>query len=392
MVRVSFTSRSGTMTLDENENEKNEVSASDLLDERQTDWRSMWISIFLQFVVGIQVSVYYMSMWPYLQKLDKTADVDFLGWIVASCNIGSTISNPIYGYWNQKTMSVKMPVIIGFMIAALAQTWYGLLSIFPHAKWFMLSARVLTGFGVGNIAALRIYAATASTPRDRMKAISYGTGGFVLGISFGPVFSAFFTPIGENGWKLGSVSIDMFTVVAFLMAIVCLAACVIVQCFFKENYVGIIDKNESDSNVVIPKYDLAGALTCIYLFMIVNIIATNVEVMSTPLTTVLYNWKDSQSILYNGIALCCSCIVSVTLNILLGSTRIGKLHFPETNESKCSLDLVSSSFTKCSCILGDSIQDHWIIFLMVKILMWQEVVIRVISGANGRREFHCQFI
>ncbi|CBW44369.1 Major facilitator superfamily (MFS) profile domain-containing protein [Caenorhabditis elegans] len=177
MVRVSFTSRSGTMTLDENENEKNEVSASDLLDERQTDWRSMWISIFLQFVVGIQVSVYYMSMWPYLQKLDKTADVDFLGWIVASCNIGSTISNPIYGYWNQKTMSVKMPVIIGFMIAALAQTWYGLLSIFPHAKWFMLSARVLTGFGVGNIAALRIYAATASTPRDRMKAISYGTGG-----------------------------------------------------------------------------------------------------------------------------------------------------------------------------------------------------------------------
>ncbi|KAF1753721.1 hypothetical protein GCK72_020278 [Caenorhabditis remanei] len=264
----------------------------------------MWISIFLQLLVGVQVSVYYMSMWPYLQK-----------------------SNPLYGYWNQRTMSVKTPVIIGFLIAAVAQTWYGLLSLFPHAKWFMLAARVMTGLGVGNIAALRIYAATASTPKDRMKAISYGTGGFVLGISFGPVLSAFFTPLGENGWKLGAIYINMFTVVSFLMTVVCLAACVIVQIFFKENYVGIIEENEpgSESNVVIPKYDLIGALICIYLFMIVNIIATNIEVMSTPLTTVLYDWKDSQSILYNGIALCCCCIVSVALNIILGSTRLGKL-------------------------------------------------------------------
>ena len=72
----------------------------------------------------------------------------------------------------------------------------------------------------------------------------------------------------------------MFTVVSFLMTIVCLAACVIVRIFFKENYVGIIEENEpgSESNVVIPKYDLIGALICIYLFMIVNIIATNIEV------------------------------------------------------------------------------------------------------------------
>lgn len=32
-----------------------------------------------------------MSMWPYLSGLDKTADMDFLGWVVAACNIGCTI-------------------------------------------------------------------------------------------------------------------------------------------------------------------------------------------------------------------------------------------------------------------------------------------------------------
>lgn len=47
--------------------------------------------------------------------------------------------------------------------------------------------------------------------------------------------------------------------------------------------------------------------------------------MSTPLTTVLYDWKDSKSILYNGIALFCCCIVSVAFNIILGSTKLGKL-------------------------------------------------------------------
>lgn len=73
--------------------DKLRLSAASVLDQRETDWRSMWISIFLQFVVGVQVSVYYMSMWPYLQKvirisliinncfqLDKTADVDFF-WV-----------------------------------------------------------------------------------------------------------------------------------------------------------------------------------------------------------------------------------------------------------------------------------------------------------------------
>ncbi|CAI5449954.1 unnamed protein product [Caenorhabditis angaria] len=228
---------------------------------KKTDWKSMWISIFLQFLVGVQISVYYMSMWPYLSGLDSTADMDFLGWIVAACSIGATISTPIYGYWNQKTMSVKYPAITGFIIAALGQLWYGLLYLFPtHTKWIMLSARLLTGLGVGNISAIRVYAATASTEEDRMRAISFGTAGFVSGVSFGPVISAVFTPL---------------------------------------------------------------AAICIYLFTIINIIATNIEVMSTPLTTVLYDWKDSDAILYNGIIVFLSCAVSVAFNMTQGMTRLG---------------------------------------------------------------------
>ncbi|CAB3396786.1 unnamed protein product [Caenorhabditis bovis] len=298
-----------------------------VLNERQTDWKSMWISIFLQFLVGVQISVYYMSMWPYLRGLDATADVDFLGWVVASCSIGCTIANPVYGHWNQKTMSVTWPAITGFIIAAIGQFWYALLSLFPNAKWYMMGARFLTGLGVGNLSMLRVYGAMASTPKDRMRAISYGTGGYVLGFSFGPVISAAFTPIGEAGLQLGGYQLNMYTVVALLMSLVCIIACFIVYFFFEESYAGIVEKEEKGNEMVtIPKFDTIGALTCIYLFMIVGIIATNIEVMSTPLTTVLYDWNDSQSIFYNGLALCMSCVVSVGLNIVLGSSRLGKIN------------------------------------------------------------------
>ncbi|CAI2353959.1 unnamed protein product [Caenorhabditis sp. 36 PRJEB53466] len=301
---------------------KSENSSSD----KETDWRSMWICIFLQFVVGVQISVYYMSMWPYLSGLDKTADFDFLGWVVAACSIGCTISNPIYGYWNQKTMSVKWPVITGFVIASVGQAWYGLLGMGSNVKWLMLVARMLTGLGVGNIAALRVYAAMASTPEDRMRAISFGTGGFVLGFSFGPVISAMFTPLGEDGFRIGGFVLNMYTTVAFLMALICLLACLIVYFFFNESYVGIVSKEEKENeDVVVPMFDVPAAIICIYLFMIVNMTGTNIEVMSSPLTTVLYDWKDSDSIFYNGIALALSSFISVAFNIAQGATRIGKI-------------------------------------------------------------------
>ncbi|CAO4381133.1 unnamed protein product [Caenorhabditis nigoni] len=235
-------------------------------------------------------------------------------------------SNPIYGYWNQKTMSVKWPVITGFLIAAVGQAWYGLLGMFDNVKWMMLLARFLTGLGVGNITALRIYAAMASTPEDRMRAISFGTGGLILGFSFGPVISAVFTPLGEAGVRIGGFVLNMYTVVAYLMVSVCIFACVIIYFFFNESYVGLVTKEEQEKDdVEVPKFDMPAALICIYLFMIVNMTATNIEVMSSPLTTVLYDWKDSDSIFYNGIALAISSAISVLFNIAQGATRLGKI-------------------------------------------------------------------
>ncbi|PIC31319.1 hypothetical protein B9Z55_012061 [Caenorhabditis nigoni] len=274
-LKVSVPSKDSGVSLD---------SIRSPLHERSTEWRAMWISIGMQFVVGVQISVYYMSMWPYLSGLDKTADMDFFGWVVAACNIGCCISNILHGLWNQKTMSCKWPTITGFLIAAVGQLMYGAISeVQQNGKWYMLVARVVTGLGVGNLAALRAYGATASTPKDRMKAISYGTAGYVFGISFGPAISAFFTLLGEQGFNLGVVKMNMYTASAYLMAFICVLAAILMLIFFHEDYAGIIDKSkDSDEKdkanyVVVPKFDLVPALICIYLYMIASMIATTVE-------------------------------------------------------------------------------------------------------------------
>ncbi|VDO51829.1 unnamed protein product [Haemonchus placei] len=337
------------------------------LDQKKSPWRSIWISIGMQFIVGVQTSIYYMSMWPYLSSVDRTATVDFLGWVIAACSLGCSVANPLFGLWNQKTMSIKAPVIVGMIMMIIGQGVFGILPLFNSGqKWIMLSARLLTGIGAGTLSVLRAYAATASTPRDRLSSVSFGTAGYVLGLSFGPAiqgrnfqhfdyirlilvhFQAVFTPVGERGFRLGSIIFNMYTMPAFFMVLLSIVCCIIIKLFFKEEYAGIIEKKQDEGKnfMVIPKFDMVPAVICIYLWMVSCMVATNIEVLvnpniqsltpkirsetlfcriSTPWSVVMYNWKDSDAVLYNGIFQTASCLVSSGNSFLIGYTRIGQI-------------------------------------------------------------------
>ncbi|KAK6039585.1 hypothetical protein COOONC_22909 [Cooperia oncophora] len=249
-----------------------------MLDQRKSPWRSIWISIGMQFIVGVQTSIYYMSMWPYLSNVDRTATVDFLGWVIAACSFGCSVANPLFGLWNQKTMSIKAPVVVGMtmmLIVLLKGKPY--LAYFHCStqgqKWVMLFARLLTGFGAGTLSVLRAYAATASTPRDRLSSVSFGTAGYVLGLSFGPAIQVRNLHMqssllwGSMGSDLGRIIFNMYTLPAFFMVLLSIVCCLIINLFFKEEYAGIIEKNkdENDAFMVIPKFDVIPAVICIYL-------------------------------------------------------------------------------------------------------------------------------
>ncbi|KAK6053581.1 hypothetical protein COOONC_08914, partial [Cooperia oncophora] len=131
------------------------------LEKRQTPWPSVLAAAFMLALTGVQMSIYFMSTWQYLREIDSTATINFFGWIVAACSLGCAIANPLFGYWNQRTLSTKSPITFGFGICALG--WFGyyigsarkhgnllyalLPLLSPEVKWYMLAARFLTGFG-----------------------------------------------------------------------------------------------------------------------------------------------------------------------------------------------------------------------------------------------------
>ena len=51
----------------------------------------------------------------------------------------------------------------------------------------MIASRLTIGIGTGSIAVLRAYTAMAAVPQDKVKAIAYGTAGWVSGLALGPV-------------------------------------------------------------------------------------------------------------------------------------------------------------------------------------------------------------
>lgn len=77
--------------------------------------------------------------------------------------------------------------------------------------------------------------------------------------------------------------------------------------------------------MVIPKFDAVAAVICIYIWMVSCMVATNIEGISTPWSVVMYNWKDSDAVLYNGIFQTASCLVSSGNSFLIGYTRIGQI-------------------------------------------------------------------
>lgn len=296
-------------------------------ENRKSPWGSLWLCNFVQFLCGIQFAIYFTSMWPYLSGLDKKANLDFLGIIVAVFSIGQSIASPVFGFWSQKTLSTKHPSAFGLVLTAIGNLLYALLPTIKHnVKWYMLASRIIVGVGSGNLSVLRAYTSTASTDRDRNKALALGIASFVFGQSMGPAVQAIFSPIGEKGIFLGPLQLNMYTVPAYFMIILSVVAIVLLYSFFKENYAGIMDRNEeTDPYAVLPKFDKIAAVVLIYMWYVQQSIVTTVEVMASPLTIAMYNWDDGQAILYNGLIQSGSCIFSVINYFAIAYTRLRNL-------------------------------------------------------------------
>ncbi|XP_055131877.1 major facilitator superfamily domain-containing protein 8 isoform X15 [Symphalangus syndactylus] len=102
------------------------------------------------FLSSVGFSIVILSIWPYLQKIDPTADTSFLGWVIASYSLGQMIASPIFGLWSNYRPR-KEPLIVSILISVAANCLYAYLHIpASHNKYYMLVARGLLGIGAAS--------------------------------------------------------------------------------------------------------------------------------------------------------------------------------------------------------------------------------------------------
>uniref|UniRef100_A0A2I3GNI5 Major facilitator superfamily domain containing 8 n=1 Tax=Nomascus leucogenys TaxID=61853 RepID=A0A2I3GNI5_NOMLE len=113
-------------------------------------WRSIRILYLTMFLSSVGFSIVILSIWPYLQKIDPTADTSFLGWVIASYSLGQMVASPIFGLWSNYRPR-KEPLIVSILISVAANCLYAYLHIpASHNKYYMLVARGLLGIGAAS--------------------------------------------------------------------------------------------------------------------------------------------------------------------------------------------------------------------------------------------------
>ncbi|XP_038648344.1 major facilitator superfamily domain-containing protein 8 isoform X2 [Scyliorhinus canicula] len=237
-----------------------EGKLAETLQESRNRWRSIRIMYLTMFLSSIGFSIVMSSIWPFLLKVDKTADTSFLGWVIAAYSLGQMIASPLFGAWSNYRPR-REPLIFSIFINVAANILYGYVHTFPaHNKYYMLLSRAFIGFGAGNVAVVRSYVAGATSLQERNATMANISASQALGFILGPALQAAMTGIGQTGvsWKLIDLELNMYTAPAFLGA-----------------FLGVL-------NIVL----------IIGLFRI-----------ATPLTMDMYAWTGKQAVLYNGILL-----------------------------------------------------------------------------------------
>uniref|UniRef100_A0A8D0FST1 Major facilitator superfamily domain containing 8 n=1 Tax=Strix occidentalis caurina TaxID=311401 RepID=A0A8D0FST1_STROC len=215
-------------------------------------WRSIWIMYLTMFLSSVGFSIVIMSVWPYLQEIDPTADASFLGWIIASYSIGQMLASPLFGLWSNYRPR-REPLVISTAISVAANCLYAYVHV-PHShnKYYMLTARALVGFGA--------------------------------------VFQTCFTLIGEEGitWKLIHLQLNMYTAPVLFGALLGVINIILIFVIFREHRVDDMGRQCKSVNFEGEGTEGEGILFFLE---------------TTPLTMDMYSWTRKEAVFYNGIIL-----------------------------------------------------------------------------------------
>ncbi|XP_068845917.1 major facilitator superfamily domain-containing protein 8 isoform X5 [Capricornis sumatraensis] len=252
-------------------------------------WRSIRILYLTMFLSSVGFSIVIMSIWPYLQKIDQTADASFLGWVIASYSLGQMVASPLFGLWSNYRPR-KEPLIVSIFISVAANCLYAYVHVpASHNKYYMLAARGLVGFGAGNVAVIRSYIAGATSLQERTSSMANTSACQALGFILGPEHR-----VDDTGRQCKNINFE----------------------------------EASTDEVQVPQgnIDEVAVVATNVLFFVILFIFALFETIVTPLTMDMYAWTREQAVLYDGIILAALGVeaVIIFMGIKLLSKKIGE--------------------------------------------------------------------
>uniref|UniRef100_A0A3B5KSN1 Major facilitator superfamily (MFS) profile domain-containing protein n=1 Tax=Xiphophorus couchianus TaxID=32473 RepID=A0A3B5KSN1_9TELE len=218
------------------------------------------------------------SLWPYLQKIDGSADASFLGWMVAAYSLGQMVASPLFGLWSNHRPR-REPLVCSIFINLAANIYYAYACLpKTNNKYHMLMSRAFVGFGAGNVAVVRSYVAGATSLNERTGAMANMSACQALGFILGPEHR-----VNEDGKHIRSI------------------------------------------NYISEAIDQVAVVTSNVLFFIVMFIFAVFETIATPLSMDMFAWTRKEAVLYNGIIMVGIGFQSILVFLLVkaAATRFG---------------------------------------------------------------------
>uniref|UniRef100_A0A0N5A6S1 MFS domain-containing protein n=1 Tax=Parastrongyloides trichosuri TaxID=131310 RepID=A0A0N5A6S1_PARTI len=198
----------------------NKDSLENIMQGRTTDWYSIYMMYSMSLLAGIQLTIYFTSIWPYVLLLNPSSQVSALGYVISAFSLGQAFGSPFFGALSTKMKANKIPITIGLVVVIIGNIIYAILPNFPKDNivlWICFS-RLLVCFGSEKNGILRSY--WVCIQNDRRKVVALSIASFVMDVTVGSVFQALCTSLGSGKYKFLFLTINMFTLSPIIMSFV----------------------------------------------------------------------------------------------------------------------------------------------------------------------------
>uniref|UniRef100_A0A914HNA5 Major facilitator superfamily (MFS) profile domain-containing protein n=1 Tax=Globodera rostochiensis TaxID=31243 RepID=A0A914HNA5_GLORO len=301
-----------------------------------SDWCSVYVSAFLTFCSAIQFSIFYASMWPYLQKLDVNATENLFGYIIAIYSFGNILGFVFIGAMATRIKKIRSLLYSCFLLMFVGNGLYLAVDLAPanKVKYILCIARFVAGIGSCNFTLLKAYVSLINSEKDRPKAIALVACAAALGLSAGPVFQALFVPLGYPGLKvffLPKLSISMYTAPALLASLLNIGNLFCVRMFMGEKRVELCDtaaktndQQQQQHLKQLPDYDRIALFLCYLTRFTQMFVYTTLETIGSALAMLMFSWHRSQAVLYTSVAQSLMFLVDFLIYIIYIVFRVDK--------------------------------------------------------------------